>query len=93
MHDYVDVFVADCSICLGKSNGFRENRFCDGWVKTVDVEKGERMLLPVGYAVESISYISCVYINYPCPTVNHMLIQRYHIEKLAFIESHVSATH
>ena len=31
--------------------------------------------------------------NYPCPPVNHMLIERYHIEKLALRESHVNATH
>ena len=34
-----------------------------------------------------------LYIYYPCPPVNHMLIQRYHIEKVALRESHVNATH
>ena len=36
-------------------------RFCDGWVKTVDVERGKQILLPVGYAGEPISYIRCAF--------------------------------
>ena len=35
-----------------------------------------------------IDYIQ-IYIYYPSPPVNHMLIQRYHIEKLALKEFHV----
>ena len=34
-----------------------------------------------------IDYIY-IYIYYPCPPVNHMLIQRYHKEKLALREYH-----
>ena len=61
MHDYVDVFFADWDAILGKGNCFREKRFCDGWVKTVDVEWGERMFLLVGYVGEPISYIWCAF--------------------------------
>ena len=45
MHDYVDVFVSDCGIVLCKWNCFGEKRFCDGWVRTVNIERCERLLL------------------------------------------------
>ena len=61
MHNYVDVFVADCGLILGKWNFFREKRSCDGWVKTVDIGRGERMLLHVGYVGELINYIWCFF--------------------------------
>ena len=61
MHNYVDVFVADCGLILGKWNFFREKRSCDGWVKTVDIGRGERMLLHVGYVGEPINYIWCFF--------------------------------
>ena len=61
MHNYVDVFVADCGLILGKWNFFREKRSCDGWVKTVDIGRGERMLLHVGYVREPINYIWCFF--------------------------------
>ena len=56
MYNYVDVSVTDCCIILGVWDSFQEQRFCDGWVKTVDLELGEGMLLIVGYVGEPMDY-------------------------------------
>ena len=62
MLNYVDVFVADWGIILGDEIALERRDFVmDAWVKTVDIERGKRMLLHVGYSGEPISHFWCAF--------------------------------